>query len=151
ASISSTGIVSASQSSIRRLSALSPDRGVTLLQHSEHQARISGGSFMKHLQATRKVAAAGLILGLLAGAAPALSHIPAAAAARQGAARGKVGFLFSDFTPSARWAFDRDFYIAALKGLDPAATVSVQDAKNSQTTQQNEAQSLLTAGVKVLI
>lgn len=99
----------------------------------------------------RKIAATGLLAGLVAGAAPALRHVPTASAAHLRAASGTVGFLFGDFTTSARWAFDRDFYITALKKLDPSATVSVQDAKTSQTTQQNEAQSLLTAGAKVLI
>ena len=30
-----------------------------------------------------------------------------------------VGFLMADYTTSARWQFDRDFYIAALKKVDP--------------------------------
>ena len=105
---------------------------------------------MKHIQSARRVAAAVLTVGLLAGATPALTH-STASAARAGAASGSVGFLFSDFTTSARWQFDKSFYISALKALDPAVTVSVQDAKASQSTQQNEAQSVLTAGVKVII
>jgi D-xylose transport system substrate-binding protein len=106
---------------------------------------------MKASQTTRKVAAAGLVVGLLASAAPALGHIPAASAAKQSAASGSVGFLFSDFTTSDRWVSDRDFYKAALKKLDPAVSVNVSDAKASQTTQQGNAQTALTQGVKVLI
>jgi D-xylose transport system substrate-binding protein len=106
---------------------------------------------MKPFQVSRRIAASGLILGLLVSAAPALSHTPAASASKQAAATGNVGFLFSDFTTSARWVFDRDFYKAALKKLDPAVTVAVSDAKASQATQQNNAQSALTQGVKVLI
>ncbi|MDB5075536.1 MAG: sugar transporter substrate-binding protein [Chloroflexi bacterium] len=106
---------------------------------------------MKQLRASHKVAATGLIVGLLAGTAPALSHVPAAAASKQSAATGSVGFLMSDYTTSARWVFDRDFYKAALAKTDPAVTVNVSDAKNNQTTQQNNAQSALTQGVKVLV
>jgi D-xylose transport system substrate-binding protein len=99
----------------------------------------------------RKVAATGLLAGLLVGAGPALRQVPSANAAQLRAATGSVSFLFGDFTTSARWAFDRDYYIAALAKLDPAVKVNIQDAKTSQTTQQNEAQSALTSGAKVLI
>jgi D-xylose transport system substrate-binding protein len=64
---------------------------------------------------------------------------------------GKVGFLFSDFTTSARWQFDKLFFIQELHKLDPKVTVIVTDAKNDQTKQQQEATSDLTRGVKVLI
>jgi D-xylose transport system substrate-binding protein len=72
-------------------------------------------------------------------------------AARAHAAPIKVGFLFSDFTTSARWAFDRDFFIQQMHKLNPNVKVIVEDAKADQTTQQNEAKALLTQGVKVLI
>jgi D-xylose transport system substrate-binding protein len=62
-----------------------------------------------------------------------------------------VGFLMSDYTTSARWQFDRDFYIAALKKLDPDVNVVVDDAKTDQTRQQTQAASLLTSSAKVLI
>lgn len=62
-----------------------------------------------------------------------------------------VGFLMADYTTSARWQFDRDFYIAALKKLDPAITVTVTDAKTDQTRQQTQAASLLTSGAKLLL
>jgi D-xylose transport system substrate-binding protein len=92
--------------------------------------------------------AAGLVLALGVGIGPTLSHVQAA---HSSAITGKVGFLFSDFTTSARWQFDKKFFIQDLKKLDPGVTVVVTDAKASQTTQQNEAKSDLTAGVKVLI
>jgi D-xylose transport system substrate-binding protein len=92
--------------------------------------------------------AAGLILALGAGIGPALSPVHAAHAT---AVTGKVGFLFSDFTTSARWQFDKKFFIQDLKKLDPGVTVVVTDAKAAQTTQQQQASSDLTAGVKVLI
>jgi len=88
-------------------------------------------------------------------AAVAMSSFPvssrALAAHSQAPITGKVGFLFSDFTTSARWVFDRDYFKAALKKLDPQVQVVVTDAKAAQTTQQNQAKSDLTAGVKVLI
>lgn len=93
-------------------------------------------------------AAAGLVLALAAGLGPATTHVQAA---HTHAVTGKVGFLFSDFTTSARWQFDKLYFIQALKKIDPKVTVVVTDAKASQTTQQNEAKSDLTAGVKVLI
>jgi D-xylose transport system substrate-binding protein len=62
-----------------------------------------------------------------------------------------VGFLMSDYTTSARWQFDRDFYIAELKKLDPGVNVVVDDAKTDQTRQQTQATSLLTSGAKLLV
>ena len=106
---------------------------------------------MKQFRAPRVVAAAGLLVGLAAGAAPTLTHTTGAHADGARAASGSVGFLFSDFTTSARWQFDKSFYITALAKADPGVKVLVQDAKAAQSTQQNEAQSLLTSGVKVLI
>jgi D-xylose transport system substrate-binding protein len=105
---------------------------------------------MKQVHAPRVVAAAGLVLGLLASATPALNHGGTAHAAAPRAG-GTVAFLFSDFTTSARWVFDKNFYIAALKTAEPGYTVKVQDAKNSQTNQQNDAQSALTAGANLII
>jgi D-xylose transport system substrate-binding protein len=106
---------------------------------------------MKNLQGARAVAATGLVLGLVAAGSPALTHTVSAASRAQAGATGSVGFLFSDFTTSARWKFDESYYIADMKKLDPGVTVNVQDAKASQTNQQNEAQSELTKGDKVLI
>ena len=97
----------------------------------------------------RIVAAAGLALTVTA--TPLLTGAHTANAAHRQAATGTVGFLFSDFTTSARWQFDRDYYIAAMKSLDPGVTVKYTDAKTDQTKQQNQAQSLLTSGAKVLI
>jgi len=77
--------------------------------------------------------------------------INSAHAAPSTAVTGKVGFLFSDFTTSARWQFDKQFFKQDLHKIDPGVQVVVTDAKASQTTQQQQAQSDLTAGVKVLI
>ena len=87
--------------------------------------------------------AAGALLAVLA------LGLPAPQPARGDSAT--VGFLIADYTTSARWQFDRDFFIAALHQRDPGAEVVVQDAKTDQTRQQNQAVSLLTAGAKVLV
>ena len=83
--------------------------------------------------------------------AAAVLGIAAAPLALRAADAPKVGFLMSDYTTSARWQFDRDFFIAALKKLDPAVEVVIDDAKTDQTRQQTQAASLLTSGAKLLI
>jgi D-xylose transport system substrate-binding protein len=70
---------------------------------------------------------------------------------QQAAITGKIGFLFSDFTTSARWQFDKQYFLKDLHKLDPAVSVIVTDAKAVQTNQQNQAKSDLTRGVKALI
>lgn len=79
---------------------------------------------------------------------PVSGHVQAA---HPSAVTGKVGFLFSDFTTSPRWQFDRSYFVAALHRIDPGVTVVVTDAKAAQTTQQQQATSDLTSGVKVLL
>jgi D-xylose transport system substrate-binding protein len=80
---------------------------------------------------------------------PIASHVQAAP--QQAAIKGKVAFLFSDFTTSARWQFDKQFFIKDLKKLDPGVQVVVYDAKAAQTNQQNQAKSALTAGANLII
>lgn len=84
------------------------------------------------------------------GSLPQANHVFAAHQGKS-AITGKVGFLFSDFTTSARWQFDKKFFIQELHKLDPKVQVVATDAKADQTTQQNQAKALLTQGVKVLI
>jgi D-xylose transport system substrate-binding protein len=94
-----------------------------------------------------------VVAAIAVGAMGMLPQANHAFAARPGAAAitGKVGFLFSDFTTSARWQFDKQFFIQELHKLDPKVTVVVTDAKADQTKQQQQATSDLTRGVKVLI
>jgi D-xylose transport system substrate-binding protein len=80
-----------------------------------------------------------------------MSNRVLASSHQQAAITGKIGFLFSDFTTSARWQFDKQYFLADLKKLDPQVSVVVTDAKAVQTNQQNQAKSDLTAGVKALI
>lgn len=105
---------------------------------------------MKKTQTLRLAAAAGLTAALVASATPTLHQLQGASAATARAG-GSVGFLITDFTTSARWQFDKQFVIANLAKTDPGVTVKVEDAKADQTRQQQEANALLTAGVKVLI
>jgi D-xylose transport system substrate-binding protein len=98
----------------------------------------------------RFVVIATVCLGALAITSIPLSSRVLAARSHAGIS-GKVGFLFSDFTTSARWQFDRKYFIQDLKKLDPNVTVIVTDAKAAQTVQQNQAKSDLTQGAKVLI
>jgi D-xylose transport system substrate-binding protein len=80
---------------------------------------------------------------------PVVNHVQAAP--QRAALTGKIAFLFSDFTTSARWQFDKQFFIKDMKKLDPGVTVVVYDAKAAQTNQQNQAKSALTSGVKLII
>ena len=91
----------------------------------------------------------------LALAVPTIAAFPIAnhvqAASQHAAMTGKVAFLMSDFTTSARWQSDRKFFIQEMKKLDPGIQVVVYDAKNAQTNQQNQAKAALTAGAKLLV
>jgi D-xylose transport system substrate-binding protein len=96
----------------------------------------------------RTLGAVCLVAVMAFGAFPLFNHVHAA---KPKAAGDKVGFVFSDFTTSARWQQDKAYFIAALKALDPGVTVQVADSQNDQSKQEAKAKSLLTAGVKVLI
>jgi D-xylose transport system substrate-binding protein len=96
----------------------------------------------------RTVGAVCLVAVMAFGAFPLFNH---AQAAKPRASADSVGFVFSDFTTSARWQQDKAYFIEALKALDPNVTVQVADSQNDQSKQEAKAKSLLTAGVKVLI
>lgn len=102
------------------------------------------------LSAPRNVAAAGLVIGLLISATPAFTHSTASASGAR-ASGSTVGFLFSDFTTSARYTYDRDYFKEALGITDPSVSVKIYDAKASQSTQQTDAQAALTSGVKAIV
>ncbi len=82
-----------------------------------------------------------------------LAVVAAGALGLAGCASNKqsVGFLISDYTTSARWQFDRSYYVDAMKQRNPDVDVVVDDAKTDQTNQQNQAKSLLTGGAKLLL
>jgi D-xylose transport system substrate-binding protein len=62
-----------------------------------------------------------------------------------------VGMLISDFTTSARWKSDVQYFQAALAKLDPDVEFKYQDATTDQTKQQTQAAAFLTSGAKVLV
>lgn len=107
-----------------------------------------GGYEVRLANRPKTLAAIGVVAALGITALPFANH---AQAQRQGAVTGKVGFLISDFTTSARWKTDLADVIAALKITDPGVTVVEDDAHTNQTTQNNQAKSLLTEGVKAII
>jgi D-xylose transport system substrate-binding protein len=84
-------------------------------------------------------------------AAAALVALVSSPLGSRAADTGTIGFLISDYTTSARWQFDRQYYVEALKKLNPALNVVVDDAKVDQTRQQTQATSLLTSGAKLLL
>lgn len=97
----------------------------------------------------------GVLTGLSVALVTGMSFLPvtqSAHAARSAApVTGKVAFLFSDFTTSPRWKFDESYFKAAIHKLDPKVQVVTYDAKATQTTQDTQAKSALTAGANVII
>ncbi len=70
------------------------------------------------------------------------------------AAKGcnKVGFLIPESASSARWeGNDHPDMVASIKKYMPNATLSVQNANGSDTTQLSQAEAMLTQGVCILI
>lgn len=64
----------------------------------------------------------------------------------------KIALLMPETASSPRWeAQDRPDFIAAVKQLDPNAQVLYSNAFGSQTTEQQQAESALTNGAKVLV
>jgi D-xylose transport system substrate-binding protein len=63
----------------------------------------------------------------------------------------KIGLLLPDNVTARYAAADRPYFTAAIKKLDPNATILYQDADGSASKQQSQAQSMLAQGVKVLV
>lgn len=83
--------------------------------------------------------------------ATALSAVAPAAASTAGPTV-KIAFLMPETNSSPRWeSQDRPDFIAAVKKLDPNATVLYSNAQGSQATEQQQAESALTNGAKVLV
>lgn len=67
-------------------------------------------------------------------------------------ASGTIALLLPDTTSSARYETqDKPDFEAGVKKLDPNATVSYENAQGSATTQQQQAESAMTNGAKVLV
>ncbi|MCL6443073.1 MAG: sugar ABC transporter substrate-binding protein [Alicyclobacillus sp.] len=76
--------------------------------------------------------------------------MPTQAAASSG--KIKIAFLMPETVSSPRWeSDDRPDFIAAMKKLDPNVTVLSSNAQGSQATQQQQAESALTSGAKLLV
>lgn len=63
----------------------------------------------------------------------------------------KIGLLLPDNVTARYAAADRPYFTAAIKKLDPSATVLYQDADGSASKQQQQAQAMIANGVKVLV
>jgi D-xylose transport system substrate-binding protein len=63
----------------------------------------------------------------------------------------KIGLLLPDDVTARYAAADKPYFEAAVKQLDPSATVLYQNAAGSASKQQQQAQSMLAQGVKVLV
>lgn len=65
---------------------------------------------------------------------------------------GTIALLLPDTTSSARYeSQDKPDFEAGVKKLDPNATVLYENAQGSATTQQQQAESAMTNGAKVLV
>lgn len=102
---------------------------------------------MRRSKRLTSVTAAALAAAVLL---PMAGNVHAARSAASGP-KATVAFLFSDFTTSPRWQFDKQYFINDMKKLDPNVNVIVKDAHASQTTQQNEAKSVLASHVNLII
>jgi D-xylose transport system substrate-binding protein len=68
------------------------------------------------------------------------------------ASGGTIALLLPDTTSSARYETqDKPDFEAGVKKLDPSATVLYENAQGSSTTQQQQAESAITNGAKVLV
>ena len=63
----------------------------------------------------------------------------------------KIGLLLPDDVTARYAAADKPYFEAAVKKFDPSATVLYQNAAGSASKQQQQAQSMLAQGVKVLV
>lgn len=87
--------------------------------------------------------AVSFVVATASSAAPAKSH---------GAKAGPLVVFLLPENVTARWeSQDRPFFIAAMKKDFPSAQVEVENALNSPSTQQAQAESALSKGAKVLV
>jgi D-xylose transport system substrate-binding protein len=101
--------------------------------------------------ATKRVAVAATALLLAAGTLTACSSTSSSGTATTAAKAYKIGLLLPDDVTARYAAADRPYFTAAIKKLDPTATVLYQDANGSAATQQQQATSMLANGVNVLV
>ena len=99
----------------------------------------------------RRVRLVGGVL-VLAGALAVLAlATTTTAASKKTSASGRVAFLLPE-SVTPRWnGFDKPTFVKALKKLAPGVSIDVQNAQNSATTQQSQAEQEITKGAKVLV
>ncbi|MFD1721581.1 substrate-binding domain-containing protein [Amnibacterium endophyticum] len=110
--------------------------------------------------ATKRVAMAGAAVLLAIGSLTACSNGASSSGASAGTSgggassgtqSGKIGLLLPDNVTYRYAAQDKPLFEAKVKELCPDCTVLYQNAAASASTQQQQAQSMLTQGVKVLV
>ena len=110
--------------------------------------------------ATKRMALAGAALLLTVGTLTACSNgasstggsgSGSSTGSSSGTASGKIGLLLPDNVTYRYAAQDKPLFEAKVKSLCPDCTVLYQNAAASASTQQTQAQSMLTQGVKVLV
>ena len=100
--------------------------------------------------ATKRVVIAATALVLAAGSLTACSS-PSTSGGTTASKAVKIGLLLPDDVTARYAAADKPYFEAAVKKADPSATVLYANAAGSASTQQQQAQSMLAQGVKVLV
>jgi len=100
--------------------------------------------------ATKRVVIAATALVLAAGSLTACSSGTGSTSASNSKAF-KIGLLLPDDVTARYAAADRPYFTAAIKKDDPSATVLYEDADGSAAKQQQQAESMLANGAKVLV
>jgi D-xylose transport system substrate-binding protein len=104
--------------------------------------------------ATKRAVVAATALLLAAGTLTACSSTPSSSSTSGSGSTDqayKIGLLLPDNVTARYAAADRPYFTAAVKKLNPKATVLYQDADGSASKQQQQAESMLAQGVKVLV
>jgi D-xylose transport system substrate-binding protein len=101
--------------------------------------------------ATKRVVVAATALLLAAGTLTACSSTPSSSSSGSASKSYKIGLLLPDDVTARYAAADKPYFEAAVTKLNPKATVLYQNAAGSASKQQQQAQSMLAQGVKVLV
>jgi len=101
--------------------------------------------------ATKRAVVAATALLLAAGTLTACSSTSGSSSTASSSKAYKIGLLLPDNVTARYAAADRPYFTAAVKKLNPKATVLYQDADGSASKQQAQAQAMLANGAKVLV
>ena len=101
--------------------------------------------------ATKRAVVAATALLLTAGTLTACSSTGSSTGGSGSSGAVKIGLLLPDDVTARYAAADKPYFTEAVKNLDPKATVLYQNAAGSAAKQQQQAQSMLAQGVKVLV